>query len=207
MAKREIFKRDGEPFSVQLEKWLKSDSDKTIEGLEEVFGEKSFALAFMVLMAPTALPLPTGGLTYAFELMAVLLALQLIAQRKTIWLPKRWRNKKLGKTTLTKTVPALIKILKRAEKYSKPRMAKTIDGRMSTTLFGISVLLLTIVAAITPPFSGLDTLPSMGVVLISIGVILGDVIIATVGLGIGALGTAVFIGFGTLIVNFVRNLF
>jgi hypothetical protein len=45
-------------------------------------------------------------------------------------------------------------------------------------------------AFLAPPFSGLDTLPALGVVLVSLGVVLED--IAVVGLGIiaGAGGVA-----------------
>ena len=43
-----------------------------------------------------ALPLPTGGATHVFEVIAVLLALQLIAGREHIWLPERWRRLELA---------------------------------------------------------------------------------------------------------------
>ncbi len=48
----------------------------------------------MLLLGVPALPIPTGGATHVFELVAMLIALQLIAGRKEIWLPQRWR--KLG---------------------------------------------------------------------------------------------------------------
>src|ERR671936_2962208 len=79
-------------FSDQLEGWLKSDADKTLGGLIEVFEEKSFAILFVLLLGVPALPLPTGGATHVFEIIAVLLALQLIAGRDRIWLPERWRS-------------------------------------------------------------------------------------------------------------------
>ena len=56
-----------EPFSKQLEDWLKSDSPKTLGGLGAVFEEKSFAVAILLLMFIPALPLPTGGITHVFE--------------------------------------------------------------------------------------------------------------------------------------------
>ena len=43
-------------------------------------------------------------------------------------------------------------------------------------------------AFVAPPFSGLDTLPSLGVVLLSLGVLLEDALIATAGIAIGAGG-------------------
>ncbi|MFN8015984.1 MAG: exopolysaccharide biosynthesis protein [Acidimicrobiia bacterium] len=194
-------------FSEQLQSWLDSPEKKTIAGLEEIFDEKSFALAFFLLLSIPALPLPTGGVTHVFEIIAMLLALELIAQRSTIWLPKRWRNKELGEKMLKLTLPRLIKIVKKIERFSKPRMSKTIDTRIFRTLFGISVLLLSIVAFVAPPFSGLDTLPSIGVLGISLGVILGDMFIVIAGAAIGTLGSILSIGFGAVVVEFFKRLF
>src|ERR687885_788321 len=75
--------------SDQLDAWLAGSADKTLGGLIELFGEKSFAVIFVLLLGVPALPLPTGGATHVFELIAMLLALQLIVGRRTVWLPRR----------------------------------------------------------------------------------------------------------------------
>jgi hypothetical protein len=101
-----------EKVSDQIERWLASDSDKTLGDLIEMFQEKSFALIFILLLGVPALPLPTGGATHVFELIAILVALQLVAGRDKIWLPQRWRKVELGTggrrtrfiTGLTKTI-------------------------------------------------------------------------------------------------------
>jgi hypothetical protein len=67
-----------EKLSDELERWLNSDGDKTLSGLIELFQEKSFAILFVLLLGVSALPLPTGGVTHVFEIVAVLLALQLV---------------------------------------------------------------------------------------------------------------------------------
>jgi hypothetical protein len=85
-----------EKVSEQLERWLASEGDKTLGTLIELFEEKAFAIIFVLLMGVPALPLPTGGATHVFEIVTVLLALQLIAGRDEIWLPKRWRALQLA---------------------------------------------------------------------------------------------------------------
>src|ERR671936_46274 len=87
---------EGPTVSEQIEGWLQSDGDKTLGGLIEFFGKKSFALVFVLLLGVPALPLPTGGATHVFEIIAILLALQLIAGRDEIWLPRRWRSVELA---------------------------------------------------------------------------------------------------------------
>jgi hypothetical protein len=70
--------------STQLEHWSMSDGPKTLGGLVDVFGSRSFAVLFVVLLGVPALPLPTGGATHGFELMAAILALELVAGRKHV---------------------------------------------------------------------------------------------------------------------------
>src|SRR5690242_791728 len=76
--------------SDELERWLSSGGDRTLGGLVSAFGEKGFALLLVVLLGVPALPIPTGGVTHVFELVAVLVALQLMAGRNELWLPRRW---------------------------------------------------------------------------------------------------------------------
>src|SRR6478735_10143663 len=78
------------PVSDQLERWLAGDGEHTLGALVDVFEEKSFALLFILLLGVSALPLPTGGATHVFEIIAVLVAAQLVAGREQIWLPQRW---------------------------------------------------------------------------------------------------------------------
>jgi len=68
----------GQTFSTRLSAWLKGKSPKTIKGLDETFAEKSFAVAFLLLMATAAIPIPTGGITHVFEVITLLLAAELI---------------------------------------------------------------------------------------------------------------------------------
>jgi hypothetical protein len=74
-------------------------------------------------------------------------------------------------------------------------------------VFGLVVLALAITAFLAPPFSGLDTLPSLGVVVLGLGVLLEDFVLAGAGFGIGALGVVAVIGLGNLVVKGVKQLF
>ena len=83
-----------EPVSLsdELEAWLKGESEKTLGSLVQAFGDKSFAILFVFLLGVPALPLPTGGATHVLEVIAMLIALELIAGRHEVWLPDRWRR-------------------------------------------------------------------------------------------------------------------
>src|SRR5882672_11783665 len=102
-------KRAPEKVSNQLEAWLSDDRPKTLGSLIDVFGEGSFAIIFVLLMAVPALPLPTGGVTHVFEVITMLLALELIIGRRTVWLPERWRRLELTGPKQEKFIATLLR--------------------------------------------------------------------------------------------------
>ena len=61
-------------------------------------------------------------------------------------------------------------------------------------------------AALAPPFSGLDTVPALGAVVVALAIILEDVVVLAVGVAIGAGGIALIVTVGAAVVHFVRNL-
>jgi hypothetical protein len=185
--------------SVQLEEWLKSDRKKSIGDLVETFGPRSFAILFMILMALPALPLPTGAVSHVLEILTMLLALELMVGRTEVWIPHRFQDRELKGLSGPKFSNALLKRIRWFEKFSRPRMAGLLEHRVTGMGFGAIVFVLALTAFLAPPFSGLDTLPSLGVVILSLGVLLGDIVIAGGGLGIGVLGVVVVIGLGKAI--------
>jgi hypothetical protein len=193
--------------SDSLEDWLQGDSDKTLGSLVELFEEKSFAILFVVLLGVPALPLPTGGVTHVFEIIAVLLALQLIVGRDEIWLPERWRKIEIAGPKQQKFIAGLMRLIRRLERFSRPRLTFLFDHRLSTIVFGLLVLAGTLGAFLAPPFTGLDTLPSLGVVLLSLGVLLEDFFIVVVGLVVGCAGVLLELVLGRAAVHGIGSLF
>jgi hypothetical protein len=108
----------------------------------------------------SALPLPTGGATHVFQIIAVLLALELIAGRDQIWLPRRWRKLELAGDKQQRFITALMKMIRRLERFSRPRLRFLFDHRLSNITFGLLVIGGSLAAFFAPPFTGLDTLPS-----------------------------------------------
>lgn len=198
---------DMERLSDRLEGWFRSPGPKTVGSLIEVFGEKSFAVLFVVLLAVPALPLPTGGVTHVFELIAMLLALELIVGRRMVWLPERWQRREMGSSEQERFARTLLKWIRRLERHSRPRLGFLLTHRLSGVIYGALVLVLTLTAFLAPPFSGLDTVPSVGVVLLSLGVLLDDSLLALLGVIVGAVGVLIVIILGEAAYSGVRSLF
>jgi hypothetical protein len=190
--------------SRELETWLGGTGEKTLGVLIDVFDRRSFAIVFVLLMGVPALPLPTGGATHVFEVITVLLALQLVAGRDRIWLPQRWRRREVAADG--RFVTTLIKVIRRLERLSRPRLRFLFGHRLSNVLFGLVVTAGSVAAFLAPPFTGLDTLPALGVVLVSLGVLLEDSVLVGAGLAVGAAGVMLELAVGEAVLDGLRRL-
>lgn len=188
-----------EPFSVRLEAWLKADRKKTLGDLTDRFDNESFALLFVLLLAVAALPIPTGGVTHVLEVIAMLLALELVVGRSDIWIPTRWIDRELPALGRPAFAEALLKRVRWFERFARPRGSWFLERRLTNILYGMLVFGFSLVAFLAPPFSGLDTLPALGVVVMSLGVLFGDAVIAAAGVAIGGVGVALVVGLGHLV--------
>ena len=159
-----------------------------------------------MLLGVPALPLPTGGATHVFEIIAVLLAAQLVAGRDHIWLPRRWRDLQLAGDRQQRFLAALMRMIRRLERISRPRLRFLFDHRLSNIVFGLLVLGGSVGAFLAPPFTGLDTLPALGVVLLSLGVLLEDFAIVVAGLVVGVAGVVLEIVLGSVAIKGIGHL-
>ncbi len=193
--------------SRQLDGWLTGDGEKTVASLIELFEKNSFSILFVLLLGVSALPLPTGGATHVFEIIAMLLALQLIVGRSEIWLPQRWRNLALAGPRQRRFLAALMRMIRWLERFSRPRARFLFNHRLTNVAFGLLVIGGCLGAFLAPPFSGLDTLPSLGVVVLSLGVLLEDVLVVVVGVLLGIAGVVLEIVLGSAVIHGVSSIF
>jgi hypothetical protein len=196
----------GEPFSDELDRWLRSEQPKTLGAMGDVFAERSFAVAIMLLMVVPALPLPTGGVTHVFEAITVVLAGEMIVGRRTIWLPKRWQRRELGATTTGKAIPLVVRRIRNVERFSRPRGAGLFARGWMLRLLGLVIMGFAVSAAVAPPFSGLDTLPALGAVAVALAIVLEDVVVLGIGIVVGTGGVVLMLTVGAAIVRLLRGL-
>jgi hypothetical protein len=198
---------DPRRLSDELEQWLDSDGDKTLGGLTSLFGERSFAILFVFLLGVPALPLPTGGVTHVSEVIAILLALQLVANRKCVWLPQRWRDLEVAGQGHTRFITGLMKTVRRLERISRPRLGFLFAHRISNVIFGVLVIGGSLAAFFAVPFTGLDTLPALGVVVVSLGVLLEDFALVAAGTVVGLAGVALEVLLGKAAIDALDRVF
>lgn len=161
--------------SADLEAWLTSDEPTTLGALAETFGQKFFPVACLVLMAPSALPIPSGGATHLFDIMALVFAAQIALGRKRLWLPEKWRRKEIGGRT-AKALRTIVRFIRKCESISRPRGSALITSRVGQGVLGLLMVICILGALLSPPFSGLDTLPALAAVLLGLGLLLEDAV-------------------------------
>jgi hypothetical protein len=195
------------PFSQELESWLKTSKNKTLAEVSDVFAERSFAIIILVLMAIPATPLPTGGLTHVFEIIAAILALEMIFGRRTIWLPEKWKQRQLGNMLEDKAIPFIVRRIRWFERLSRPRWARIVSHRQFARLAGTILLIFSVAAFMAPPFTGLDTLPSLGAVIVSLSLLLGDIVVFIIGSLVGAIGIGLIFVLGEAALSTIKHFF
>lgn len=195
-----------QPFTTQLERWLGSDEPKTFGQMTDVFGEKGFAVLVLLLMSVPALPLPTGGVTHVFEAIAILVGGEMVLGRRTLWLPRRVRTRELGPVLTGRAIPFIVRRVRWFEKRSRRRGAWLFRYRWFARLLGLVIVGFSLAAALAPPFSGLDTLPALGAVVVALAIILEDAIVLGAGVLIGTGGIALMVSVGAGLARLVRSL-
>jgi len=198
--------KSDESFSDQLERWLRGDASKTLGTLSDVFAEKSFAVMILLMMFVPAIPLPTGAITYLFEVITLVLTTQMVLGRRVLWLPDRWRHHELGTMTTGKAIPFVVRRVRWFERHSRPRWARLFEQRWFLRLLGLVLTAFALAAIIAPPFSGLDTFPAVGAVLVALAIVLEDFLILLIGIAIGTGGVVLILTIGVALVRVVRHL-
>ena len=92
-------------------------------------------------------------------------------------------------------------------RISRPRGRWLFGHRLSGSVFGLAALGLALTAFLAPPFSGLDTLPSIGLVVLALGYLLTDIVVVAAGAVIGVLGVASVMFHGSIAVKFFKSIF
>jgi hypothetical protein len=78
--------------------------------------------------------------------------------------------------------------------------------RFTDIAFGALALTGTVAAFLAPPFSGLDTLPALGVVLLALSVLLEDILITLVGIVLASAGILLEIALGEAAIHALSSI-
>ncbi len=176
---------------------LSEDIVAVFEGGNATVGElldktatKGFGFLLVVFGLPNALPLPPGAAT-PFGLVLILLCSQLVLGRERPWFPDWMLKKKLGGAS-GKFLMKLGDLLKKLERFLKPRQAWVYHALVFRILIAPVLLFASVCVAL--PLPGTNSVPSLGIGLVGLGMLEEDGLFGIFGTGIVIIGAAIAVG-------------
>jgi hypothetical protein len=142
-----------------------------------------------VLTLPVLLPLPPG-VSMLLALPLLMIALQIVAGRRTLWLPDRLARRTIDRAALAKLLHRVLPPLKRFETLVRPRL-RFLTGRVGGRIVGLACTVIAIVLVLPIPFANL--VPAMALTMFALGLTRRDGLLILAGYGLMALATVVIV--------------
>ena len=175
----------------------------TVGDIVAILRDRAFALLVVLLGLPNCLPMPPP-IPLICGLLLGLVAAQILAGRPTLWLPRALLHRSIAKGDVKRAVDRALPVFRRLERWSRPRVT-VFDTPPAMRLMGLLLLALSIGLLFAAPVVGQIPL-GVAVCLVGLGLVERDGVVVMVGLGIGALGVALSLGFVWAIVTGVETL-
>ncbi len=176
--------------------------EPTIGELVGALSERGFGILLVLISLPSALPIPAVGYSIPFGLLIALLGLQLIWGRAVPWLPERLCKRAVPRLVVPLLADKGIQLLRRIERFLKPRVRSLNSSVIFRGLIGLFVLVMGTLMMI--PVPGTNTLPGLTILLIGLGLVENDGLLTIIGLlfGVTVIGlylTALLLGGGIIL--------
>ena len=170
-----------------------SDKEEMSFGeLLNAFHERGFGFFLFILALPAALPLPAVGYGTVLAFPLMFLTGQQAMGRKSIWFPDFVKKRSIKSETLTGTIDKAMPFIEKIQLLVRPRFRFVTEG-MFRNLIGIAGFIMAI--SVLMPFPGTNTVPSMGIALMAIGVIMRDGLAVLAGAVLGTIWVFLLVGF------------
>lgn len=155
----------------------------SIGNLLEAFHERGFGFFLFLFALPMALPLPVPpGINILLASPLLLMTAQQALGRHTIWLPEKMKQKGFGTEKLLRMIDTALPWTQRLEMFVRPRLGFITQGLFSN-IIGLLGFVMALSVCVPVPLT--NTLPSLGIALMAIGVLVRDGLAVIAGAVIG----------------------
>jgi hypothetical protein len=177
--------------------------DFTVEKIVNSIGESSFGTSLMFFAIPEVVPIPVPGLAAIVVIPTAVISGQMAAGHKQIRLPKFILKKTVPRKALAAAIRAILPLLEKAEKVSRPRW-KWATTPLAKRLLGVFIFILAL--SIAFPMPGFNMPQAISTFIIALGLVEDDGILVAAGVIAGLASLALlggvvfglfsFLGFG-----------
>lgn len=151
---------------------------------------RAFGFTVLLFALPCCLPMPPGIPTIC-GFAIVVIALNLIAARRRLWLPSAIADKDVARADLTRMVARVAPWLEKLERFCKPRLPIVTDS-VGKILIGIVLFVLGAIMILPIPLLG-NMPPGFAASVIAIGMTERDGLIVLLGMLVSAVAIAVVV--------------
>jgi hypothetical protein len=162
----------------------------SIRDVVEALGDRSFAPVMILLAVPNAIPFIPGSST-VLGLLLALVAVQLLAGRRRVWLPERLNRWSFDRDAFGRLVDKVTPWLVRFEKMAKPRFWPE-SYRLAERLAGAVAIVLSLMIMLPIPFA--NGVPAIAICLLALGISERDGVWLGAGLPVGAVAAGIVAG-------------
>jgi hypothetical protein len=164
--------------------------DFTVEQIVNSIGESSFGTSLMFFAIPEVVPIPVPGLAAIVVIPTAVISGQMAVGQKQIRLPKFILKKTVPRKALAAAIRAILPLLEKMEKVSKPRW-KWATTPVAKRLLGFFIFILAL--SIAFPMPGFNIPQAISTFIIALGLVEDDGILVTAGV-IGGLASLALLG-------------
>lgn len=154
----------------------------SVDAILEAFHERGFGFLLFIFALPAALPFPAVGIGTVFAPALLVLTAQQAAGRHTVWLPRRVRTMTVNRAFLIALLDKGMPWIRRVEYLIRPRIEFATQGFFSH-LAGVLGFIMAVSVLLPVPLT--NTVPSFGIALMAVGVIMRDGLAVLAGAVIG----------------------
>ncbi len=173
-----------------------------------LFKDRGTAFIMFLIALPAALPVPAIGIFLIVAPPLLFLSFQQIMGRQIIWLPRWLQERHIKSSSFKNVISKAIPYVEKAEIISKPRLIFLTHG-ISTSIIGLMGFFMALSVLVPLPLT--NTVPSLGIALMALGILMRDgiavIVGAMIGLGWVLMLIILFLYFGSETVDVVKGFF
>ncbi|WP_333023618.1 exopolysaccharide biosynthesis protein [Wolbachia endosymbiont of Pentidionis agamae] len=180
--------KNNKPASSLLEEVanIKSSDRVTLFEIKAALHERGFGILIIIFSLPLSVPLPVPpGYTTILSIPLLLFSLQILLGFDSPWMPRWLEQKSFQRSTLALIIEKTSPILKKVEKFMRPRMV-FIFCRLGEKILAFIMLLSAFSIAIPLPLT--NFIPAIGITFIALSIMSRDGVFSMLGILISLFG-------------------
>ncbi|MEM9141165.1 MAG: exopolysaccharide biosynthesis protein [Pseudomonadota bacterium] len=173
----------------------------TLGWILDQLNERAFGLFLLILALPCCIPF-LYGIPQVVSLPLVFVSVQIVAGRRTPWLPEKLRARQVQVSSLADLARRASPWLKRIEALSRPRLGAITRPPLDRAV-GLALILFS--ASIMVPLPGTNTVPGFAVALVAMGLLQRDGILVLIGSVLGTAWIAALVFAGASLATLIKG--